>query len=135
MEWLIHLGYLGLFLGTTLAGIVLPLSSDVLLLGVLVAGGNPWVCLIVATLGNWLGGMTPYCIGWLGNWERMVRWFNVKQDKLEKQKTVIDKYGVWLALFSWAPFVGTLSIIALWFYRIRAKLTTILVLISCLPVF
>ena len=35
MEWLLDLGYLGLFLGTFLAGTVLPLSSDVLLIGML----------------------------------------------------------------------------------------------------
>ena len=28
MDWLLNLGYLGLFLGTFLAGTVLPLSSD-----------------------------------------------------------------------------------------------------------
>ncbi len=131
MEWLINLGYLGLFLGSALAGSVFPLSSDVLLIGVLVAGGNPWICLIVATLGNWLGGMTSYGIGWLGKWEWMERWFKVKREKLEKQKTMVDKYGVWLALFSWAPFIGNLSVMALGFYKIRPKLTAVLVLIGC----
>ena len=49
MDWLIDLGYVGLFIGTFVAGTVLPLSSDVLLVGLLAAGGNPIACLIVAT--------------------------------------------------------------------------------------
>ena len=60
MEWLLDLGYLGLFLGTFLAGTVLPLSSDVLLIGMLAAKADPAVCLVVAAVGNWLGAMTSY---------------------------------------------------------------------------
>ena len=50
MEWLLDLGYLGLFLGTFLAGTVLPLSSDVLLIGMLAAKADPAVCLVVAAV-------------------------------------------------------------------------------------
>lgn len=64
MEWLLDLGYLGLFLGTFLAGTVLPLSSDVLLIGMLAAKADPAVCLVVAAVGNWLGAMTSYWLGW-----------------------------------------------------------------------
>lgn len=131
MDWLVNLGYIGLFLGALLAGTVLPLSSDVLLLGVLTAGGNVWISLVAATLGNWLGGMTSYGLGWLGKWEWLERWFNVKKEKLLKQKTFICKYGVWIALFSWFPLIGTVSVIGLGFYKINPKLTTILLLIGC----
>ena len=55
MDWLLNLGYLGLFLGTFLAGTVLPLSSDILLVGMLAAKAAPLICLPVAAVGNWLG--------------------------------------------------------------------------------
>ena len=55
MDWLLNLGYLGLFLGTFLAGTVLPLSSDILLVGMLAAKADPLICLPVAAVGNWLG--------------------------------------------------------------------------------
>ena len=44
MDWLLNLGYLGLFLGTFLAGTVLPLSSDILLVGMLAAKADPLIC-------------------------------------------------------------------------------------------
>ena len=58
MESLLDYGYLGLFLGSFLAATVFPFSSDVLLVGMLLAGGNPVVTVVVATAGNWLGGLT-----------------------------------------------------------------------------
>ena len=131
MEWFIDLGYLGLFIGTFLAGTVLPLSSDILMIGILNLGGDPWLCLIVASLGNWLGAMLSYGLGWLGKWEWLEKWFKVGREKLDKQKAVVDKYGVFVALFSWLPIVGTLSIITLGFYKVKPKTTTLLILIGC----
>ena len=131
MDWLIDLGYWGLFIGTFLSGTVIPLSSDVLLIGILALGGNPWFCLIIATIGNWLGGMTSYGLGWLGRWDWLERWFKVKPEKLEKQKEKIDKYGVWLALLSWVPIIGTVTLIALGFYKVKPKMAALLVLIGC----
>lgn len=69
MEWLLNLGYFGLFLGSFVAATVVPFSSDVQLVAMLAAGGNVWFCVVVATLGNWLGGLTSYWLGWLGKWE------------------------------------------------------------------
>ena len=54
MEWLEGLGLLGLFIGTFLAATIFPFSSDALYLAILAATGNPFGCLLVGTLGNWL---------------------------------------------------------------------------------
>ena len=51
------------------------------------------------------------------------RWFKVKREKLEQQKGHVDRYGVWLALFTWLPIVGDLFAIALGFYRVRPKMS------------
>lgn len=121
MDWLIKLGYWGLFVGTFLAGTVIPMSSDVLLNGAFMLGNNPWVCLIVGTIGNCLGLMTTYSLGWLGKWEWLERWFNVRREKLEKQKKLVNKYGVWIAFFPWIPVIGVVGLVALGFYKIRPK--------------
>jgi membrane protein YqaA with SNARE-associated domain len=131
MDWLLNLGYLGLFLGTFLAGTVIPLSSDLLMVGMLAAGANPWICLIVATLGNTAGVMTSYVLGWFAKWQWLEKWFKVKKETLEKQKVKIDKYGVWLAFFSWVPVVGIISMVALGFYKVKPKLTVLLALAGC----
>ena len=115
MGSLVAWGYWGLFIGSFLASTIIPMSADLLLVGVLSLGGNTWICLIIATIGNWLGGLTSYWLGWLGRWDWLERWLKVKREQLERQKEKIDRYGVWLALFTWLPLVGDLFAIALGF--------------------
>ncbi|MBR1792593.1 MAG: DedA family protein [Bacteroidales bacterium] len=110
-------GLLGLFVGSFLAATVIPFSSDALLVGMLVAGVSPLPCLLWATLGNWLGGLTSFAIGWMGKWEWIERWFRVSRETLEKQRVRVERWGVWLALFTWLPIVGDVFAIALGFYR------------------
>ena len=69
MESLLEYGYIGLFVGSFLAATIFPFSSDVLLVGMLLAGGDPYITVVVATMGNWIGGLTSYWIGWLGKLE------------------------------------------------------------------
>lgn len=118
MDSLIDLGYWGLFVGSFLASTLIPMSADVLLIGILALGGNIWACLWIATIGNWLGGLTSYWIGWIGKWEWIEKWFRVKEEQLIRQKHKIDKYGVFLALFTWLPLIGDLLAIALGFYKV-----------------
>ena len=106
LEFLLDLGYIGLFIGTFIAATVVPFSSDFLIIGILIAGGDPLVSWICATAGNWLGGLTSYWIGRIGKWEWIEKWFHVKEETLLKQKSKIDKYGSLLAFLTWLPFVG-----------------------------
>ena len=129
-DWLIHLGYWGLFLGSFLASTIIPFSADILLVGVLAIGGDPWVSLVVATLGNWLGGMTSYGIGWLGKWEWIEKWFKVSKEKLLAQKEVISKWGALLALFAWLPIVGDVFAIGLGFYKVKPGWSALFMLIG-----
>lgn len=119
MEWLEGLGLLGLFIGTFLAVTVVPFSSDVLFIGILLTGVNPWTVMIVGTLGNWLGGLTSYAVGYIGKWEWIEKWFRIKPETLEKHKKKIDKWGPPLALLSWLPFVGDVFSIGLGFYKVN----------------
>lgn len=98
----------------------------VLCLQVLQMTANPWACLAVRSLGNWLGSLTTFGIGWLGRWERIEKWLKVDQTKLEKQKVYIDRYGVCLVLLSWVPFIGDIFAIALGFYKTNPWLAALL---------
>lgn len=69
MEFLIEYGYIGVFIASFLAATILPFSSEVVLTGVLLAGSSYWPCMIAATLGNFLGGMSCYWLGMLGKVE------------------------------------------------------------------
>lgn len=130
MVGLESLGLWGLFLGAFLAATIVPFSSDALYLAVLIATKDPLGCFLYGTIGNWLGGITTYWIGWLGRWEWIERWFKVKHETLEKQKVKIDKYGVWMALLSWVPIIGDVIVIALGFYKTRPLWTIILLLVG-----
>lgn len=130
MEWLEGMGLLGLFLGTFLAATVVPLSSDALYIAVLAVTGDPISCLIVGTLGNWLGSVATYWMGWIAKWEWIQKWFKVKPETLARQKERVDRYGVWLALLAWVPFIGDVIAIALGFYRTRPGWTIFLLLVG-----
>ena len=130
MEWLEGMGLFGLFIGTFLAATVLPFSSDVLYIAILAATKEPVSCLIVGTLGNWLGSVLTYGMGWIGKWEWIEKWFKVKHETLVRQKARIDRYGVWLALLAWVPFIGDVIAIALGFYKTKPFWTITLLLIG-----
>ena len=119
MEILGEWGYIGLFIGTFLAATIIPFSSEFLIIGVLVAGANPVASFFVATIGNWLGGLTSYWLGYVGKWEWIEKWLRVSREKLERQKHKIERYGAMIAFMSWAPFVGDVFAIGLGFYRIK----------------
>ena len=118
MDWLLDLGYTGLFIGSFLAATILPFSADAILLGMLAAGGDMWIVVAVATAGNFLGGLTSYGVGRAGNWKWIER-LGVKEATLLKHKATVDKYGAPVALLSWVPFVGDVFAVALGFYRVK----------------
>ncbi len=76
------LGLWGLFIGTFLAATVLPFSSDALYLAILAATDNPVGCLAVGTLGNWLGSVFTFWIGWIGKWEWIEKYMRVKHEAI-----------------------------------------------------
>jgi membrane protein YqaA with SNARE-associated domain len=110
-------GYLGLFFASFLAATILPFSSEVILSGMLIAGYNTTFCLLIATFGNWLGGMSSYGLGYLGNIERLEKWLGFKREKLPKFRMYISKYGSYVAFFCWLPFVGDPLAVALGLFR------------------
>jgi len=130
MEFLQDWGYIGLFLGSFMAATIIPFSSDALLVAMLAVGGNPVGCLLTATAGNWLGGLSSYLVGYVGKWEWLEKWFKVTRDKLERQRARIARFGSWLAFFAWLPLVGDMFAIALGFYRINPVKCAVFMLIG-----
>ncbi len=130
MEFLESLGYLGLFLGSFLASTIFPFSSDFLFVGTLLAGGNYIISFIVATIGNWLGGLTSYYVGYLGKWDWIEKWFRIKEASLVRQKSRIERYGSLIAFLSWVPFAGDVLSVGLGFYRINFTKCAVYMLIG-----
>jgi len=124
MEW-IELGFLGLFAATFLAATVVPFSSEAVLAGLILADFDPTSCLIVATLGNTLGGLTSFGLGYLGNWRWINRYLKVDESSVNKWKQTVDKFGSYTALLCWLPFVGDLIAITLGLFKASVWRVTI----------
>lgn len=90
MAELIEWGYIGVFIASFLAATVLPFSSEVVLTGVLFAGADYWQCMVAATLGNFLGGMSCYYLGMLGKVEWIEKYLKLDIKKARKG-TELDK--------------------------------------------
>lgn len=116
---LIGLGYLGLFIASFLAATVVPFSSEVIFSAMVYSGLDAWKCVFVATIGNWLGGMTCYYLGRLGKMEWIEKYLRVKRAKIESFSTRMHKYGDWFAFFSFLPGVGDIIAVASGFFRCR----------------
>lgn len=125
-----YAAYGALFISSFLASSLLPIASDGLLAAMLYKDFNAWYCLYTATLGNWLGGMTSYGLGWLGKREWLTKYFGASPSNLQKVQKWIDRYGVWVALFCWLPFVGDPLVVALGFMRSRPITVSILMFIG-----
>ncbi|MDP6909058.1 MAG: YqaA family protein [Flavobacteriales bacterium] len=119
MDWLEY-GYWGLFLAAFLSGTVVPFSSEVVLAGGLYAGMDPWPALIVATIGNWIGGYTTFWIGRMGKLDWIEKYFRVKHEKLLEWEHSVEKYGAYFAILGWLPILGNVILLALGFFRAHA---------------
>ena len=119
MTDLIGLGYLGLFIASFLAATVVPFSSEVVFSAMVFGGLDAWKCVFVATLGNWLGGMTCYYIGRLGKIEWIEKYLRIKKEKMEKFMGKLHRYGDWFAFFSFLPGIGDVIAVASGYFRCR----------------
>ena len=97
-EW----GYAGLFIAAFLAGSILPFSSEVVLGLLLVAGYSTWGCVVSATAGNWLGGIT---------------YLKLSHEKLDKTQRFLQGKGSLMGFFAFVPGVGDAIVVALGLMR------------------
>lgn len=125
-----NLGLFGLFLGCVLSATIIPFSSEALLAGALLLYDNVWLVVIVAAVGNTLGGMISFLLGWLCKWDWLEKYLKINREKLDKIHLKVSRYGYPAALFAWLPIVGDLIAIAMGLLRLRPLPTAILMFIG-----
>lgn len=130
MEIFIEWSYFGLFIATFLAGSILPFSSELVLSGLLAVGANSTGCLLSATAGNFLGGMTCYYLGHLGKIEWIKKYLGVKEEKMQKSLKFLQGKGAYMAFFSFVPIVGDLLAVSLGYMRANIWITSIAMLLG-----
>ncbi|MFN4229440.1 YqaA family protein [Parvibaculum sp.] len=99
--------YTALFLAAFVAATLLPAQSEAVLVGLLLAGEQPALALVlVAGVGNVLGSLVNYALGRAALRFRDRRWFPAGPAALERASRWYGRYGRWSLLLSWAPFIG-----------------------------
>ncbi|MEH0667237.1 DedA family protein [Vibrio scophthalmi] len=103
-----------LFITGFLSATLLPGGSEAGLVATLSLNQfSTMMVIVVASLGNTLGGLTNY---WLGLWLP-----NRTQDEKHGHKAVawLQKYGYWSLLLSWLPIIGDPLCLAAGWLRMR----------------
>jgi len=95
-----------LFVISFLAATVLPLGSEWLLIVMISQGFALTETIIVASIGNYLGGCTTYMIGLYGSDYIITRFLRISPAQQERAKQFYGKYGSWSLFLSWLPVVG-----------------------------
>lgn len=98
--------YAGLFLAALAAATILPMQSEAVLVGLLLADYSPWLLITVASIGNVLGSVINWLLGRGIERFRDRPWFPAGGAKLERAQRWYRRYGKWSLLLSWAPIIG-----------------------------
>jgi len=96
------LSLLSLFTSSFLSATLLPGNSEVVLVAMLLSHvSQPWLLVVIATMGNSLGGMTNVILGRFFPQRKTSRW-------QEKATDWLKRYGAAALLLSWVPVIGDL---------------------------
>ena len=99
--------YFSLFLVSFLGGSVLPVSSELTLVGLLSTNSyNEFGLLIIASLGNILGAAFNWILGFYLLKYVNKKWFPFTLNQIDKASLWFKKFGIWSLLFSWVPIIG-----------------------------
>ncbi|EMG7896968.1 YqaA family protein [Enterobacter hormaechei] len=91
-----------LFASSFLSSTLLPGNSEVVLVAMLLSGvSQPWLLVLIATMGNSLGGLTNVILG---------RFFPLREKSRWQEKAVgwLKRYSAATLLLSWMPVIGDL---------------------------
>ena len=113
------IGYLALFAASFLSATVIPFSSEAVLAATLLSGGDPLLCLILATIGNTLGGMTGYVLGRWGSRALSEKRSVLSDERRKRWMDRIKRHGGVAALGCWLPGVGDFIAVALGALRVK----------------
>ncbi|MDH5761550.1 MAG: DedA family protein [Nitrospinota bacterium] len=127
METFAELGYLGLFVAAFLAATILPLSSEVVLSALLLGGWSPVALVSVATVGNVLGSLTNYALGYWAGPKVGNKWLKISEEEFVKAERRFAKYGLFSLCFAWVPVIGDPITVVAGILRVRLLWFVVLV--------
>ena len=112
--------YLSLFVISFLAATILPFSSELTLAGLIATSNyDNLLLLIVASLGNILGSVVNWILGFYSSKLSKKKWFPFKDKQIERSSKWFNKFGRWSLLFSWVPIIGDPLTLAAGLLRVK----------------
>ena len=112
--------YLSLFAISFLAATILPLSSELMLAGLITTSNyDSLVLLIVASFGNILGSVVNWVLGFYSRNFAIKKWFPFKEAQIERSSKWFNKFGRWSLLFAWVPIIGDPLTLAAGLLRVK----------------
>lgn len=117
IQFLVEWGYWGMLAAAFLAGSFFPFSSEAVMLGLLVAGLDPWLLIVYGTIGNVAGSMFNYGVGRLGRLDWIEKYLHVSKESLEKAERFMGGHGAWMGFFAFLPILGSAITIVLGLMR------------------
>tara|TARA_B100000780_G_C21081911_1_gene435721 strand:- start:271 stop:690 length:420 start_codon:yes stop_codon:yes gene_type:complete len=101
------IAYISLFLISFLAATIFPASSELTLIGLLKANTyNYYLLLGSASLGNILGSVFNWLLGFYFSKYINKKWFPFKNNQIKTASKWFNKFGIWSLFFSWVPIIG-----------------------------
>ena len=123
--------YLSLFGISFLAATILPFSSELSLAGLISSSNfNNSLLLIAASLGNILGSVVNWLIGFYSRSFASNKWFPFNEMQITRSSKWFEKIGKWSLLFAWVPILGDPLTLVAGLLRVRFLDFVILVAIG-----
>ena len=112
--------YISLFFISFLAATILPFSSEVTLATLIASSNyNNLLLLIFASLGNILGSVVNWVLGFYSRNLATKRWFPFKDKQIKKSSSWFNRFGKWSLLFTWIPIIGDPVTLAAGLLRVK----------------
>ena len=120
--------YLTLLFISFLAATILPLSSELTLASLLNTGNySSFILVATASLGNILGSVFNWILGFYLFKYTNKKWFPFKKNKINNASKRFKKFGACSLLFSWLPVIGDPLTLVAGILRVNFLLFIILV--------
>ncbi len=97
---------ISLFFISFLAGSFIPLSSEAYLIYLSQKNNEHLLLVLVAGLGNTLGGISCYAIARYGGIPLIEKYLKISPARIHSWHIKMEKKSEWVAIFCWLPVVG-----------------------------
>ena len=130
IQLLTEYGYLGMLAAAFLAGSFFPFSSELVMVGLMAAGLDPLLLVVYGTVGNVLGSVFNYGVGYMGRMDWIEKYLHVRKAKLERTRRFLAGRGAWMGILAFLPILGSVVTIVLGLMRANMTITFISITIG-----